>query len=261
MATVEKVFQGRETNLCLSKTLIDLKDALQTPGRLANNKALDSWYAQSRATAFPLIWSGTGIVYAAPGEKIGSKIQFNRLVFNVPKRYQGMRDIALLLEHPDFRIEEVDGVLTVKGNVIGVTHNFPKRSGLYLTDEFGIPRGKELFSDDSNPELRHLDRADGEYVGAVVRTSKEGIWSTTQSRFLMFLEVIASYDHGGHFNVANLTTTAITIPTEEQLRSLVRSANVAAANLEKMVGVRDTKHLNDLRELVRSVQQLEVIVD
>jgi hypothetical protein len=156
----------------------NLQEKLATPRTIINNKDLDQ-YAQMGAL-FPTVRSGTGIFYAAPGKEIGSQIQFRGIVLEVPKEYQGLKDAALLLEHPDFWLRSTsdilmtEGKLITEGKIIGVTYDFPRKDGWYLTDEFGIPQGKEVspnYQISQNPNARYLYRVNGEYGGVVARLS------------------------------------------------------------------------------------------
>ena len=110
-------------------------------------------------------WTGTLIVYEAPGEVFGKTIQFDSLTFNVPKKFQGLRDRAIVMNHPDFLLS--GNILTPGKSAVDIP--FPGEDGWYLPEpQFGIPSplgGKT--SDDGNS--RHLWRRDEQYVGLVSR--------------------------------------------------------------------------------------------
>ena len=126
-------------------------------------------------------WTGTGVVYEAPGKQFGGRVVFNwqdenvkySVSFSVPKQFQGKKDSVLVVEHPDFvfvpkgnnRFE-----LKVKDeNLVQLVENFPVKNGWYSYDErFRIPVGNPAESSDSN--ARHLWRIDGNsYVGLLAR--------------------------------------------------------------------------------------------
>ena len=126
-------------------------------------------------------WTGTGIVYEAPGKAFGEAVAFAwqdknvdySVSFSVPKRFQGKRNCALVVEHPDFVFVPKSNnrfEMKVKNeNLVHLVENFPKEDGWYNQDErFRIPVGNQVDSSDSN--ARHLWRInDDSYVGLLAR--------------------------------------------------------------------------------------------
>lgn len=106
-------------------------------------------------------WTGTLLVYEAPGKPFGEYVKDSstKWIFDVPKEFQGKADLALLLEHPNFKVEQGQyGLTFVKAAPLYKIRaiDFPKRDGWYLPNEFGIPTGEEVSS--SNKDARYLLR-------------------------------------------------------------------------------------------------------
>ncbi len=126
--------------------------------------------------AFPC-WVGTGAFYEAPGKEFGSSVEYKFsngqiIVVEVPKKFHGMKDTALALEHPEYTIEKVGSIWTFKINApdkIQVVENFPRSDGWYNVHEAtGIPTGKAVSSND--PDARYLVQQDNiAWVGPLAR--------------------------------------------------------------------------------------------
>ncbi|MGI0134135.1 MAG: hypothetical protein ACREBW_04170, partial [Candidatus Micrarchaeaceae archaeon] len=117
------------------------------------------------------IRTGTLTVYEKPDRKLGETIEFQGIIFKVPKEHQGRKNIALSINLAPGSFTFEDGIITPKG--VHVTENLPKEDGWYLTDAWGIPTGEEV--DPSNPEARYFYRRDGKaYIGSVVRNGGYG---------------------------------------------------------------------------------------
>ena len=183
-----------------------MADALKkSNGRtMASNLDMDKGIQSETLYVAPLARTGTFLVYEAPGKAFGEQVNFEGLIFDVPKEYQGRKDCALVLEqpdvdfhpaaiavpaipgfedHPDVTMLDLSkGHLT--GKVIKVIENFPETSGWYDADkETGIPQGPELpdlpnfagYPPRHNEGALHLVRNDsGPWIGAVVRGVNRG---------------------------------------------------------------------------------------
>jgi hypothetical protein len=104
-------------------------------------------------------WVGTGGMYDSPGKAFGSTVELKfskawTLVGEVPKRFRGMRNTLLALEHPDYTIEPgPSGIFIFKIHVsdskINVIEGIPETDGFYRTEpKAGIPVDKQVSSSD-----------------------------------------------------------------------------------------------------------------
>ena len=166
---------------------IPMVEALQradTGGRvILSNNRLDSelvnnyWHGGNISRVLTC-WGGTMVGYDEPGKKLNESIEYTdensgiRFVFPVPKELQGMEDIVLAVEHPDYAIEKDKNNLVVRASEVGFVPEFPGmkesgRSHWHHTDErFGIPTGKEVRF--SEPGVRLLFRIN-KRVGLIAR--------------------------------------------------------------------------------------------
>ena len=120
-------------------------------------------------------WTSAFLIYEAPGVPFGEYVKDNATgwIFDVPKKFQGLKDHKIMLEFPDFTIEKGAYDMTfVKTNKLyePSATPFPQKDGWYLVDGFGIPTGKEVSSSDKNARylyrrttasLRPVSRWDG----------------------------------------------------------------------------------------------------
>ena len=141
----------------------------------------DHWQNPEIKAGYPA-WTGTGIVYEAPGKAFGKRVVFNwqdenvkySVSFSVPKQFQGKKGCVLVVEHPDFVFEPKGKnrfELKVKDeNLVHIVENFPASDGWYNQDErFRIPVGNPV--DSSDPDARRLWRIDDDsYVGLLARS-------------------------------------------------------------------------------------------
>ena len=128
--------------------------------------------AYKKYSALFTCWTGTMLVYEAPGVPFGKYVKdsVTGWIFDVPGEFQGKVDIALLLEHPDFKIEEgAYGMTFVRPAPLYQISSmpFPKVDGWYLPNEFGIPTGDEVSR--SNKDARYLSRRSEATLRPVVR--------------------------------------------------------------------------------------------
>ncbi len=138
---------------------------------LVTNPQIDS-IAKTPCMSKSLVATGTWFAYKKG--KLGSKIVESSgsscLVFPVPPEHQGKENVALVVNHPDFSLEEdpEQSKLIIRSGKITAIEDFPSRDGYYRTDnEFGIPHGDE-FASPILDDVKFLKRTDV-MVSAVVR--------------------------------------------------------------------------------------------
>jgi len=148
--------------------LKDLDERLNGEGEL--------WKAEE--ALYPA-WSGTFVAYEMPDKPLGKtiecKIKENTFVFNVPKKFQGKRNIALAINHgfsedgkPLISYKQIGEkkflVEIADKSMIKAIRHFPSEDGFYLPEkEFGLPSGSKLNNDGKN--TRHLWRINCAYCG------------------------------------------------------------------------------------------------
>jgi hypothetical protein len=111
-------------------------------------------------------WSGTMVGYDIAGRKLGESIVYEsegaRYVFPVPERYRGMKDAALVAEHPNFTLarEKKDRIVQAAETNVGVVENFPAHgqgTPLYKPGQrYGIPAGAPVGPDTDGVFLSRL---------------------------------------------------------------------------------------------------------
>lgn len=127
--------------------------------------------------------TGTLLISIAAGQPFKEFVKFSGVVFDVPKQFQGLTDKALIIEHPDWGIEEkeyslnipyeekitrkITKIIASESKIEAI--DYPKEDGYYLTEEsHGVPNGTP--SESSEAKARYLIRRDGEdYIGPLVR--------------------------------------------------------------------------------------------
>ena len=135
---------------------------------LLGNKDVDGYLKSGNL--LPTVRTGTMLIYDTPGVVFGSRVEYSGLTYNVPKEYQGLANCALVLKHPNFKVEG----RTLRGDRVNVVENFPALNGWYGVDEaFGIPQGSSKESRD--PSARQLLRLDGPCISMVVRGSHSNL--------------------------------------------------------------------------------------
>ena len=128
---------------------------------------------------YPL-WSGTLVIYEAPDKKFDKKVVYGRvdknnvkssIFFNVPKQFRGLRNCALVVEHPDFDLIDLGNnkyELKITDEKVHQIQDFPKSDGWYMPNtETGIPHGGEV---EQSSNSRYLWRiVNGSYLGPLIR--------------------------------------------------------------------------------------------
>jgi hypothetical protein len=122
----------------------------------------DEWKQPNVRSALPA-WSGTYTGYEEVGKKLGKTIEYVdsetgfRHVFPVPEQYQGQKNVILVAEHPDYKLEVDGNNRVVNATNVDLIQAFPSKDGWYPTDAVhGIPTGNQI--DSSNTEARYLWR-------------------------------------------------------------------------------------------------------
>ncbi len=140
------------------------------------------------------VWTGTLIIYGVPGKKLGKEVVYRfkddkgvqySISFKVPKQFRGLRNCALVIEHPDFdliNVGENEYELKVEGE-IRLIESFPRESDWYNTaPETKIPQGEPVKEskdpeehdslgdrDQRSREARYLWRREDAHIGPVAR--------------------------------------------------------------------------------------------
>ena len=119
-------------------------------------------------------WTGDLLVYEEPGKEFGEWVKDadNSWIIDIPKEFQGRKDIALLIQHPNFKIEKGKYDMTFvkpngKKSYDYIAIPFKPKNGWYLPDSYGIPNGEELTK--ANKEARYLYRRFSATVRPVAR--------------------------------------------------------------------------------------------
>ncbi len=126
------------------------------------------------------LWTGTLVIYVAPGKKFGKNIVFSwednvkySISFQIPKQFRGKTNCALVIEHPDFELIDLKDnkyeLKLLEGANVRLLENFPTKSQRwYNTDsETKIPIGRPV---KESKDARCLWRfEDSSYLGPVAR--------------------------------------------------------------------------------------------
>ncbi len=173
-------------DFCTAQNLI--RENLERQGegfRFATNREVDAILLGAQYRSFSAVfpcWTGTGVLYEAPGKKFGSTVEYiskpnkplsyfrehpeqcYKVVVEVPKRFQGMKNTAIALEHPDWELERKGNIYIFKidshhRRPIRVIKNFPEVSvWKYFNDEDeGVD---DEFNDEFNDEDEGIDDED-----------------------------------------------------------------------------------------------------
>lgn len=175
-----KVAPRRIDVLVTAERGITAEEAFRKAGEknlvVVSNKTWDSLLVGSdewkKAREALTVWTGTMVAYAEPDKALGKFVEFEdkgiTWVFPVPAKWQGEKDVALVVEHPNFTIE-VEGnrrIIIADEKHVSLVRNFPAEDGWYKTDsEHGIPNGEQIDSEDA----RYLVRINSARVGPVAR--------------------------------------------------------------------------------------------
>lgn len=140
------------------------KQKLRMLSNVEIDSRLSSNVCETEKEMYPC-WTGTLIAYTLPNQPLGKTIEFDGLIFNVPKKFQGKKNVAIVCNHPDFILNEN----TITPGKSAQCIPFPEKNGWYLTEkEFGIPNGTP--SNYETPVSRYLWRwTDRAYTGLLSR--------------------------------------------------------------------------------------------
>lgn len=158
--------KGRTLTKCKLKIYrrgVPFKRALglveEARGVMVSNKRLEAvlergfesskWEEVSKA--FPCR-TGTLTAHTVPDIAFSETVEYvdsetsERWIFPVPKKYQGIKNGILVVEHPNYTVRRNGGILVVwpERDAVGLVENFPEKNGWYMTDpEYGIPVGRQ----------------------------------------------------------------------------------------------------------------------
>jgi len=127
-------------------------------------------------------WTGTLVIYEKPDKRFGKKVTFRwkdnndnikySVSFNVPEKFRGLANCALIIDYPDFDLMDLGNnkheIKLVDGANIHLIGGFPTKSGWHKPHpETMIPHDEEIAG---SKKARHLWRQDGAYIGCVARS-------------------------------------------------------------------------------------------
>ena len=95
------------------------------------------------------IFTGTLIIYEAPDKPFGEQLVFKEITFKIPEQFRGLRNCALVVEHPDFELVDSGNnkfeLELVDGASVHLIEQFPKKYGWHkYGKETGVPYGRKL---------------------------------------------------------------------------------------------------------------------
>jgi hypothetical protein len=179
------------------------------------------------------IWTGTVLVCEAPGKEFGKTVEYQGIVFEVPEKYQGKKDVALVLDNSTLKIEARNGKLWLTAEV-GKCHTLPAENGWGIPDtDTGIPTEVTDGHPDPKDCYRCLLRSRIPYIGFIARGLGNG-----DARKTVYIE----FGPGDHLWVKE-------VPKQPQGRPnvVVHLDNVHVAKV--VININDGK--NGLNELLR----------
>jgi hypothetical protein len=235
---------------------LPMDEALSRAGEsgaiLSTNKgisiALLSGEKPKEASTF---WTGTMAGYREPGKKLGSTIEYSDpktrhlYVFPVPEDFRGMKDVVLVAEHPDVRLERTGSASVIEAKKISAVGPFPHTDGWYAGDPaFDIPCGKEISGMDK--KARHLVRQD-HHVGLIVRECgpdgirDRDIGMTSRPSYPLGIMLVSAKTATRAHLEAQATMENVILPglTRAEFTSLLREAKHSLENLAGEVPVRN----------------------
>lgn len=153
-------------------------DAIRMMARMkiASNTFVEPFYQSGELGR--ALWTEPIIIYAAPSQAFGSRVEFENASFNVPREFQELKSAALCLPSMSFKLSDRGGRLLItvsRGKKIIVVENFPPSNGFYIPDaKTGMPQGAEALSENASA-IYLWRRKEGQYIGPVVRGYRGGI--------------------------------------------------------------------------------------
>jgi hypothetical protein len=152
-----------ENNVTGRRVLEILAEGRKIADNPSTDAELQSGEWKNRRDSYPR-WTSTIIVNETPGKALGAMVEYKGIIFEVPKEYRKMKDIAMVFDSSTIRLTK-QGRLTGK---ILAAQSYPGKDGWYLPDKTtGIPTAAERSPSDS--EARYLWRASGARIGPVGR--------------------------------------------------------------------------------------------
>ena len=155
-----------------------VKKASELGGIIRSNIKVDTLINGELAKkAFPPFLTGTLVAYGTPGKPLGKTIKCGDLTLAVPLEWQGMKDVAIVCEHPNFTIDDNGTIKLNKAEVV----SFPAKDGWRMPDKYGIPNGVPVSGDEGQEnakyaskennyiDTRYLLRDKNNYIGLLAR--------------------------------------------------------------------------------------------
>ena len=120
------------------------------------------------------VWTGTLIIYEKPDTQFGKQVVFQGITLTVPEQFQGKANCALVVEHPDFELNELGKnmyEIKVSDENVHLVENFPRRNNLWskYNEKFRIPVGKEVNYIENDNTIRCFWRQAGKCIGPLGR--------------------------------------------------------------------------------------------
>ncbi len=161
--TQEKI---TEKNVTGYKVLEYLSQGRKILDNKSTNAELQSGEWQKTRDSWPR-WTSTIVVNEAPEVKFGKVVEYQNVSFEVPKEYQGRKNVALVLDSSTLKMEKQDEKVLLSAKVLKSQH-YPEENGWSMPDEdTGIPTGSKDSSSDTN--ARYLWRTSRTRIGPVAR--------------------------------------------------------------------------------------------
>jgi hypothetical protein len=209
--------------------------------------------------------SGTMIGFVAPTEKLGEVIRSVEppgivrvspmmpvQVFPVPKRYRGMSDCALVVEHPYYTVEHrgCESIVLAEAGHVEVVEEFPSVYGHYLIDpKHGIPHGKKIERRRDGFDWVYLSR-----VPVMVSPVRRGYYAAVDSVH----GIEGRYIHlGCWFDCFGVVVEAPDILTDistEQMKELIGKARAAVEKMNEIVFYKKLESFNVLFGVLQIVE-------
>lgn len=157
LTTYEKGFELEQTVNEANKQGVRIPSSKEMSSRLVHS---DVWKTEREMY---ICRTGTFMAYEKWDKPLGEKIEWEGFIVLVPKQFQGKKNIALVCNHPDFKLE----------NKVFSSDKFkaielPHEDGWYDTEtEFELPTGeKKKYAENRRYNCRYQNE---KYIGLVLR--------------------------------------------------------------------------------------------
>lgn len=167
--------------IATSENGLDIRQVLEAANRkglcLLPNREIDELLKSNGWMNMPEIfpcWTGTLLAYGRAQMPLGEWIEYEGLKIRVPPEVIGKHNVAIVIEHPDFFIDET-GLVGYRNE--SLRSLCPSQRGWYGVDSRKIPCGRNILA--RNPDARFFNRMDSGFVGLIVRDYNSELRSTT----------------------------------------------------------------------------------